>query len=208
MKAFLKTLPLTAITFAASVSFATPAMAASDFTPLANICGAVGFVPSWVPDVNGGAAFHLTFTTGQLTTQVKQLCQQQQQVQMMTTDMTTGNGVYLNAPNQLSTMMTSAQSVDPSLASQAQAITLLSQSQSDAMILGTLEGNLDAAQGRDQNVRAAAALNAYNASELQKQLTFEASTQTSDRQASLEAMQTLNTNMSGTTPDLGNGYML
>jgi len=206
----LKALPCAlAIASASFMGFtSSPASAVTNFNSYASACGAVGYVPSMVPDINGGMAFHLTFTSAQLFTSLKQLCQQQQQVQMEVDNLTTNPLSFLNTPQQLSAMRIASAAVDPSLAGSAQSAVILQQSASNATQLDAAEQLLNLAQGRDQNIRAAGMINALNTDALQKILTLQAATQQADRQTTLNAAQQIQTNMSGSSPDLGDGFLI
>lgn len=201
-------------TAAVSLSLAiatSSAPAAAQVAPPAGVtavCNGVKWMPPVIPDINGGMAFHLTFTMSQLLANMQQLCQEEQQAQMMAMDFQSFTGDFLDAPGQLRSMFGAGAGVDPGMANVAQSNTVLGQLQADAAKLQQVEQLMTEAQGNTQQTQVGTMLSAIAATELQKLETLQASDVMSNNAMSVSAGTSLENSMSAPSPDFGDGFML
>lgn len=187
------------------------APAAAQVAPPAGVtavCNGVKWMPPVIPDINGGMAFHLTFTMSQLLANMQQLCQEEQQAQMMAMDFQFFAGNFLDAPSQIGSMFNAGAAVNPGLANVAQSNTVLGQVQADAAKLQQVEQLMTRAEGSTQQTQVGTMLSAIAATELQKLETLQASDVMSNNAMSVSAGTSLENSMSAPSPDFGDGYML
>lgn len=172
------------------------------------VCNGVKWMPPVVPDINGGMAFHLTFTMSQLLANMQQLCQEQQQAEMMAMDFQSFAGDFLDAPSQLGSMFSAGAAVNPGMANVAQSNTVLAQLRADAAKLQQVEQLMTRAQGSTQQTQVGTMLSAIAATELQKLETLQASNVMSNDAMNVSAGTSLQNSMSAPSPDFGDGFML
>jgi len=171
-------------------------------------CRGINWVPTMIPDINGGMAFHFTFTMSQLLSQMQTLCQEQAQTQMASIDFQTLPSLFENAPNQLGSLYSASNALPPSLANTGQAKAILGQLQGDMAMVQRIESMMQGAEGRDEHQQLTTMLGAAEGNEVTKLLSLTASNIDTDRAETLQAASNVVHYTSGTSPDMGDGFMI
>lgn len=171
-------------------------------------CRGINWIPMMIPDINGGMAFHLTFTMSQLLSQMQSLCQAQAQTQMESINFQSLPSLFQDGPAQIGSLYTASNSLAPSLANTGQAKAVLGQLQSDMAMVQQIEGMMKNAEGRDEHQQLTSMLDAASGDEVTKLLSLTASNVDTDRAATLQAATNAQKYTSGPSPDMGDGYMI